>query len=398
MSKWYKKRFYIWKLMDVGIWFICAGIVSLGGLLLGNSIVPVLMGGAFRCVAAVFHTQGLQAKYYMLLLGLILLVFAGLVVLTFTFPILILYYGISMAVRKNQLLRVTCDGMDDILYFREELRGISPAVMSLLMDLRIEGEKDLTATLLSLEQKKKIRMEDRPVLLDSGDGDLLPSEKELLKLIRENRLDLPHIAQWQRVCVGEAEKAGYIKRNKRMKGFAGRLIVLTALLIFSVSNVSSSMKGPMPFSQWDGEEPFAEALYGVEFDTMSELMDVLAKEMERPEVQSYMNEAARGIGFIVNALLAFLLPGIIFIYILAFALSRPRLVRTFKGKALAAQVMGLKNFIHDFSNLKQADKEQLALWDHFLIYAVVLEENTAIVNEIGSLWNLSLSKYLLKLS
>lgn len=396
MKQWYKKRYYIWKLMDIGIWFICAGIAALGGLVLGSPVVSGMIGGAFRCMFSVFQVQGLQTKYYMLLMGITLLVLAAVVILFFTFPIIILYYGISIAVRKNQLTRVTCDGMDGIAYFREELKGVSPATMSLLMDLRIEGKKDLTATLLSLELKKKIRMDDRPVILDGGDTDLLPSEKELLKLIRENQLDLPHIAGWRQVCVREAEKAGYIKRNKRMKGFAGRLIVLAALLVFCVSNVAASMNGNLPFSQWDGKEaPYTEALTNGEINTMSDLMAVLETEMERPEVQSYMNEAAKGIGFIVNVLLAFLLPGIIFIYILAFALSRPRIVRTMKGKALAGQVVGLKNFIHDFSNLQQADKEQLALWDHFLIYAVVLEENTAIIREIGDIWNLNLSNYLI---
>ena len=42
----------------------------------------------------------------------------------------------------------------------------------------------------------------------------------------------------------------------------------------------------------------------------------------------------------------------------------------------------MKNFIHDYSNLSQADQEQVVLWDDYLIYAVVLEENQQIVAEI----------------
>ena len=43
--------------------------------------------------------------------------------------------------------------------------------------------------------------------------------------------------------------------------------------------------------------------------------------------------------------------------------------------------------------LNEADKEALGLWDEFLIYAVVLEENDVILNEISNLYNKDLLKY-----
>ena len=42
----------------------------------------------------------------------------------------------------------------------------------------------------------------------------------------------------------------------------------------------------------------------------------------------------------------------------------------------------MKNFIHDYSNLSEVEKDALVLWDDYLIYAVVLEENKKIVEEI----------------
>lgn len=49
---------------------------------------------------------------------------------------------------------------------------------------------------------------------------------------------------------------------------------------------------------------------------------------------------------------------------------------------MAECIYGMKNFIHDFSNLSEAHKEQVVLWDDYLVYAVVLEENQQIVKEI----------------
>ena len=71
------------------------------------------------------------------------------------------------------------------------------------------------------------------------------------------------------------------------------------------------------------------------------------------------------------------------------------LKRTEAGEILTAQVSGLKNFIRDFSNLAQAEKEQLLLWDDFLIYAVVLEENERIVEDIFRMKNLKYRDYML---
>lgn len=65
-----------------------------------------------------------------------------------------------------------------------------------------------------------------------------------------------------------------------------------------------------------------------------------------------------------------------------------QLKRTEAGELLTAQIYGLKNFIRDFSNLSEAEKEQLILWDDFLIYAVLLEENERIIEDIFSMRNL----------
>ena len=53
------------------------------------------------------------------------------------------------------------------------------------------------------------------------------------------------------------------------------------------------------------------------------------------------------------------------------------------GKILMEQVFGIKNFIHDFSLLSEKEKEEVMLWNEFLIYAIVLEENSIIINEIS---------------
>lgn len=56
--------------------------------------------------------------------------------------------------------------------------------------------------------------------------------------------------------------------------------------------------------------------------------------------------------------------------------------QTDAGDLYAEYICGMKNFIHDYSCLSEAEKDSLVLWDNYLIYAIVLEENKKIVKEI----------------
>lgn len=90
-----------------------------------------------------------------------------------------------------------------------------------------------------------------------------------------------------------------------------------------------------------------------------------------------------------------LMPLLVFsVFMLSCIFSAPRLLgimtgsekniqRTEYGNHMAECIYGMKNFIHDYSNLSEADRRQAALWEDYLVYAVVLEENESIVNEIA---------------
>ena len=49
---------------------------------------------------------------------------------------------------------------------------------------------------------------------------------------------------------------------------------------------------------------------------------------------------------------------------------------------MVEQIAGMKNFIHDFSNLSENEKESVIVWNDFLVYAVLLEENSKIIKDI----------------
>jgi len=60
-------------------------------------------------------------------------------------------------------------------------------------------------------------------------------------------------------------------------------------------------------------------------------------------------------------------------------------IRSKKGKEITLKLEGLRNYIKDFSALDERDHGELIIWDDYLIYSVILGQNTKAVKEIMEL-------------
>jgi len=56
--------------------------------------------------------------------------------------------------------------------------------------------------------------------------------------------------------------------------------------------------------------------------------------------------------------------------------------RTVEGNKLLNKAYALKNYLKDFSLMKDRNQNELILWEYYMIYAVILDVNTKIENEI----------------
>ena len=57
-------------------------------------------------------------------------------------------------------------------------------------------------------------------------------------------------------------------------------------------------------------------------------------------------------------------------------------IRTKKGEILNENLEGLKNCLKDFSTLHEKDENSLTLWEDYLIYSVIFNQNTKIIKNI----------------
>ncbi len=91
----------------------------------------------------------------------------------------------------------------------------------------------------------------------------------------------------------------------------------------------------------------------------------------------------------LNLLTAFIIGFIIVFYIISLYIIIEQIIyfnknyrRTIKGKILINKAYALKNYLKDYSLIKDKTEEELILWEYYLIYAVILDVNAQINDNI----------------
>ena len=59
--------------------------------------------------------------------------------------------------------------------------------------------------------------------------------------------------------------------------------------------------------------------------------------------------------------------------------------RTQKGEELNYRIDGLKHFLKKYSSLAEKELKQLELWEHYLIYSILFNQNDTALKELKEL-------------
>ena len=57
-------------------------------------------------------------------------------------------------------------------------------------------------------------------------------------------------------------------------------------------------------------------------------------------------------------------------------------IRNDEGKIINLKLEGLRKYLVDFSKIEEKTKEQLVLWEEYLVYSVILGINTKVIEEV----------------
>lgn len=270
------------------------------------------------------------------------------------FPVLLV--SIVLGVQKGRARRVRDDStfvpVQNLDYYRDNLSELNPSLVSLLIDLDIYGKKDMVATLLRMQNKKVISFQENGKIIVTGENQQLDnSERELLSIIKKGKLNSnKSFLVWKQNRFYDAERLGYIKKKPVKNLEVNSKYLILGFLSFIAA-----------FFVWGAL--LASNLIG----NMESVIDVL-------EIHA-----------ILLILDVFLFLPFYFLGKTVGYSKRGDVIweRTTLGNETAEKIAGLVQFIHEFSLLSEAKKEQVELWDDYLVYAIVLEENEKIVKDIS---------------
>ena len=303
-------------------------------------------------------------------------------------PIMLIWRAISHTLKKAAVKNTTFNVLQDFDYYRDKLTGLSPADISMLTDLEIESKKDITALILKYTMMGVVSTEGNVIsVLNIDHPDLLESDRLLLKAFATDRMDVATVLKWKEMVKAEAVRKGYLcneqrdaKRGSQGCATASFTGCLTPILLFVACFFLAQSDIYLKF------ETFVNSLS----DDMSNLEVIKSTLAASPDTSFSVFICCF---MAVMILVAFILPIVALVYYIVKQVSINRYKRTKLGEELTEEIYGMKNFIHDFSDLSNADKEQLVLWDDFLIYAVLLEENMSIVDEICKMKQINIVQF-----
>lgn len=383
MAHWVRKiKRYKWLLLDIVMAVVFVAAVEVQMIQYnGQSFLGSILSASAEAVGLAFQQDSLAHGLSFLIIPVLgFITYVGTVlILPFRIPGLpIMYIAMRFAFLKAGKEKVTFRGSEDILYFRETFPGMSPATVSLLMDLEVEDKKDAAATLLQLYRRGVVEFNNGEIEKSPDKEFATQAEAELFFAVRKG--GSKNLIYWKSLSVMEAVRQGYVqkvdpKMCKKKVNRAKRALGILFAVLMSMTFIS--MKTGREFMNFDEGTP----IYRID-EVLSGDRD-LKEYTSSPEFFEDAKLAFFALGEMIPMLCFLVLLFWVPIYSKMYKKKQAAFVRTRKGEAAAAQLKGLANFIHDFTLLDEAAKEKVVLWDDFLVYAVVLEQNEGIVQEIG---------------
>lgn len=257
---------------------------------------------------------------------------------------------------KNNKANSTYLTIDGIPYYRDKFKNISPAIISFLVNLSLEEEKDVKAMILYYEKYNIIEFDNQSIKFNTEGRVLKESDKLFFEYLSNKTID--NYNYWQSEIVRETLNHGYIKKKgassiKKLL-FRRKLKIIILAIVFLISYA---------------------------YFNLQQTFDIFNITRENELIERFPI-------LIAYIIMIFSLVALIYYIVkgkgVIFENGNSIYERTSKGNKLTEQIHALKRFIHDFSTLEEATKKELALWEEFLLYAIVLEENTQIIDEIST--------------
>lgn len=266
------------------------------------------------------------------------------VTIALNMPLIIAIIIANIVLKKNNKEFYNKDSIDkktdDLQYYREVLSSYSPAELNYVYSANTQFPKDAVTTLLSLKLKKIIDLnnENNTITILKDDANISNSEKYVLNKIKDEKLKNFEPIKYQQIVQEDVENKHLTNKGskKNMSAFSMLFIAIIIILLFFIIVFALPSEGILGF--------------------ISVILIPL-----------------------IFIILSLGIPGIILYCILRtynpYKLSK-------EGKQLRKKLLGLKNYITQFSLLQEKDIKDLIVWEDYLIYSIIFDLNDDLISKI----------------
>ncbi len=255
-----------------------------------------------------------------LLFGILLSIEGVLIVLS---PVYFIYRNEKLK-EDIKIMEENIPKENDISYFRDRVGQVSSGTLAFLLNKKIKFKDSIMASIFSLLYREYIKIENSKIFPTDKSKENLESNEKYIVDSHKFIFSFPEFKRfWEKYVIDDCIKKGYIERSKERNG--NYILVLVGIIFFGVSLISLNFNNDTLFLLWF-------------FDFFL---------------------------FVLN----------VFIYsgICAHTNDNHKYVRTEEGQELYVKLIGLKKFLKDFSVIDERKKEELYIWEDYMIYAILFD-------------------------
>ena len=284
----------------------------------------------------------------------------GVIVVTLVFGNISFLFGQIIAKIKMKRINRKIEKQNKYLYYRELPNHFGIGVNTLLIDSKIENEKDIVAVILDLCAKKYLKLFKLGnkyfiQVLNYQNNQLLENEKYIMQYISQNKVKDINYNEWYRLCLEDGKKLDLYTDSQEKKnnfnffekfGPVGNIIKNIIVLLISILMTIANLEVDNPYSIisaiFSGIVCFimlsfmAQLVYSVLYYIAYSIQEVI-----NAGINSYNDEISNN------------------------------LKRTDKGLEEYYKLKSFANFLDDFGAFAKKEPEEIVLWDYYLSYAQV---------------------------
>ncbi len=270
----------------------------------------------------------------------------------FNFLFILVYISIKLAVRKFKKERLSkIDFINYKGYYRDILEKYSPAELSYIDNFEISPKNDIPATLLSLKLKGKISFDEyneQIVIENDNVDDLSGNEILVFYSIINGKVSYLDDSTFIKKVKEDALKNNLLSNSKFGGKFLNTVLsFITLFILFMICVCFIWIRG-----------------IHVSSDAISTIITKI-------------------FSFLIILMVCSPLAIGAYIYTYLSKNENNEFARTSTGEDINEKLEGLKNYLKDYSSIDEMDENGLALWEDYLIYSVIFNQNDTIVKNIS---------------